>query len=89
MLGVSPVLLESYSTAAERISALALGDRSLPPAGEIYRVRQDESQDRHVPGLPLGTVGGILIDTTLPLDGEYQFRDAFPHESRDDARPRA
>jgi len=68
------VLLESYLTAAERISALALGDRSLPPAGEIYRVRQDESQDRHVPGLPLGTVGGILIDTTLPLDGEYQFR---------------
>ena len=74
VLGVSPVLLESYLTAAERISALALGDRSLPPAGEIYRVRQDESQDRHVPGLPLGTVGGILIDTTLPLDGEYQFR---------------
>jgi mono/diheme cytochrome c family protein len=74
VLGVSPVLLESYLTAAERISALALGDRSLPPAGEIYRVRQDESQDRHIPGLPLGTVGGTLIDTTLPLDGEYQFR---------------
>jgi hypothetical protein len=37
-------------------------------------VRQDESQDRHIPGLPLGTVGGILIDTTLPLAGEYQFR---------------
>jgi hypothetical protein len=74
VLGVSPVLLESYLTAAERISALALGDRSLPPAGEIYRVRQDESQDRHIPGLPLGTVGGLLIETTLPLDGEYQFR---------------
>jgi len=74
VLGVSPVLLESYLTAAERISALALGDRDIPPAGEIYRVKQDESQDRHIPGLPLGTVGGILIDRTLPLDGEYQFR---------------
>ena len=74
VLGVSPVLLESYLTAAERVSALALGDRGIPPAGEVYRVRQDESQDRHIPGLPLGTVGGILIDTTLPLDGEYQFR---------------
>ena len=74
VLGVSPVLLESYLTAAERITALALGDREIPPAGEIYRVRQDESQDRHIPGLPLGTVGGLLIDTTLPLDGEYQFR---------------
>ncbi|HEX5108726.1 MAG TPA: DUF1587 domain-containing protein, partial [Vicinamibacterales bacterium] len=74
VLGVSPLLLESYLTAAERVSALALGARDIPPAGEIYRVRQDESQDRHVPGLPLGTVGGILIDRTLPLDGEYQFR---------------
>ena len=74
VLGVSPVLLESYLTAAERVSALALGDRDIPPAGEIYRVKQDESQDRHVPGLPLGTVGGILINRTLPLDGEYQFR---------------
>ena len=74
VLGVSPVLLESYLTAAERISALALGDPSTPPAGELFRVRQDESQDRHVPGLPLGTVGGLLIERTLPLDGEYQFQ---------------
>ena len=74
VLGVSPVLLESYLTAAERVSALALGDRDIPPAGEIYRVKQDESQDRHIPGLPIGTVGGLLINRTLPLDGEYQFR---------------
>ena len=74
VLGVSPVLLESYLTAAERVSALALGDRDIPPAGEIYRVKQDESQDRHIPGLPIGTVGGILITRTLPLDGDYQFR---------------
>ena len=59
MLGVSPVLLESYLTAAERISALALGDPKTPPIGELFRVRQDESQDRHIEGLPLGTVGGI------------------------------
>jgi hypothetical protein len=74
VLGVSPVLLESYLTAAERVSALALGDPSTPPAGELFRVRQDQSQDRHVPGLPLGTVGGLLIERTLPLDGEYQFQ---------------
>ena len=42
--------------------------------GELFRVRQDESQDRHIDGLPLGTVGGLLIQTTLPLDGEYQFQ---------------
>ena len=74
VLGVSPVLLESYLTAAERITALALGDRDIPPAGEVYRVKQDESQDRHIPGLPIGTVGGLVIERTLPLDGEYQFR---------------
>ncbi|HVQ15819.1 MAG TPA: DUF1592 domain-containing protein, partial [Vicinamibacterales bacterium] len=74
VLGLSPVLLESYLTAAERISALAIGDPKTPPMGELFRVRQDESQDRHIDGLPLGTVGGLLIDTTLPLDGEYQFQ---------------
>jgi hypothetical protein len=74
VLGVSPVLLESYLSAAERISALALGDPRTPPIGELFRVRQDESQDRHIEGLPLGTIGGLQIQTTLPLDGEYQFQ---------------
>jgi hypothetical protein len=74
VLGVSPVLLESYLDAAERISALAIGDPNTPPTGELFRVRQDASQDRHIEGLPLGTVGGILIHRTLPLDGEYQFQ---------------
>ena len=74
VLGLSPVLLESYLTAAERISALAIGDPKTPPMGELFRVRQDASQDRHIEGLPLGTVGGLLIHTTLPLDGEYQFQ---------------
>jgi mono/diheme cytochrome c family protein len=74
VLGLSPVLLESYLTAAERISALAIGDLTAPPMGELFRVRQDASQDRHVEGLPVGTVGGLLIRTTLPLDGEYQFQ---------------
>ena len=71
VLGVSPVLLESYLSAGERISALALGDLKTPPMGEVYRVRQDASQNRHVEGLPLGTVGGVLVTPTLPLDGEY------------------
>ena len=60
VLGLSPVLLESYLTAGERISALAVGDLKTPPMGELFRVRQDESQDRHIDGLPLGTVGGLL-----------------------------
>jgi mono/diheme cytochrome c family protein len=74
VLGVSPVLLESYLSAAERVSALALGDPKTPPIGELFRVRQDESQDRHIEGLPVGTMGGIQLNVTLPLDGEYQFQ---------------
>jgi mono/diheme cytochrome c family protein len=74
VLGLSPVLLESYLSAAGRISALAIGDPRTPPMGEVYRVRQDASQSRHVEGLPLGTVGGFVIRRNIPLDGEYEFR---------------
>jgi hypothetical protein len=74
VLGLSPVLLESYLSAAGRISALAIGDPKTPPMGEVYRVRQDASQNRHVEGLPLGTVGGFAIKRNIPLDGEYVFQ---------------
>jgi mono/diheme cytochrome c family protein len=72
-LGVSPVLLERYLAAAGKISSLAVGDPGIGPAGETFRIRQDASQDIHIEGLPLGTVGGILAKTTLPLDGTYDF----------------
>ena len=41
---------------------------------ETYRVRQDLSQNQHIEGLPLGTVGGLLVRHTFPLDGEYDFQ---------------
>ena len=34
---------------------------------------QDLSQNQHVEGLPLGTVGGLRVAHTFPLDAEYQF----------------
>jgi cytochrome c551/c552 len=71
VLGVSPVLLEAYVSAAGKISALAVGDPNIGVAGQTFRVRQDESQDVHIEGLPFGTIGGTLIKATLPLDGEY------------------
>ncbi len=72
-LSVSPVLLERYLTAADKIVSLAVGDPETGPYGQTFRIRQDASQDTHIEGLPLGTVGGILAKTTLPLDGEYTF----------------
>jgi mono/diheme cytochrome c family protein len=71
VLGVSPVLLERYLTAAGKISSLAVGDPETGPAGETFIVRQDASQDQHIDGLPIGTVGGMAARTTLPLDGDY------------------
>jgi mono/diheme cytochrome c family protein len=74
VLGVSPSLQERYLSAARTISALAVGDPDVAPGSETYVIRQDLSQDKHIEGLPLGTVGGILVRQTFPLDGEYIFQ---------------
>jgi hypothetical protein len=77
VLGLSPVLLERYLAAADRISALALADPDTQAGSDTYRARQDLSQDQHIEGLPFGTVGGMLIEHTFPLDAEYEFRPAI------------
>ncbi len=71
VLGVSPVLIERYLNAADEISALAVGDRDTSPGSESYHVRHDLSQDQHVEGLPLGTVGGTIVRHNFPLDATY------------------
>ena len=72
MLGTSPALLERYLVAADRVSALAVG-APVAPGSEVYRIRQDRSQDQHIEGLPLGSVGGLVVTHNFPLDGEYHF----------------
>jgi hypothetical protein len=70
----SPSLLERYLVAADKVSALAVGDPATVPAAEMYFTRGDQSQSQHQDGLPLGTVGGIGVRHHFPLDGEYQFQ---------------
>jgi mono/diheme cytochrome c family protein len=77
VLGVSPSLQERYLSAAEKISEAAIGDPAAGRITETYRVRQDLSQDQHIEGLPLGTVGGALVRHTFPLDGEYDLQVRF------------
>jgi hypothetical protein len=72
VLGMSPVLLERFMEAANKVGALAIGDPDIGLAAQVFHIRQDASQDVHVEGLPIGTVGGILAKVTLPLDAEYQ-----------------
>ena len=74
VLGVSPSLQERYLTAASTISALAVGDTRMRPGGETYRVAQDLSQDQHIDGLPLGTLGGTRVRHIFPVDGEYDIQ---------------
>jgi hypothetical protein len=72
--GSSPALLQAYLAAARRISAVAVGDPRIGVGSAVYTARQDLSQDVHLDGLPLGTVGGMRATHTFALDGDYEFQ---------------
>ena len=72
--GSSPALQQAYLAAARRISAVAVGDSRIGVGSSTYTARQDLSQDVHLEGLPLGTVGGLSATHTFPLDAEYDFQ---------------
>jgi uncharacterized protein DUF1592/uncharacterized protein DUF1588/uncharacterized protein DUF1585/uncharacterized protein DUF1587/uncharacterized protein DUF1595/cytochrome c len=72
--GSSPALLQAYLAAARKISAFAVGDPRIATGSDTYSVRQDLSQDVHLEGLPLGTVGGMRVRHTFAVDGEYEFQ---------------
>ena len=73
-LRVSPALVERYTSAAVKVSRLAVGNLLLTASTATYRVPGDLTQSNHLDGLPLGTRGGTLIEHTFPLDAEYSFR---------------
>jgi len=77
LLDVSPSLLERYLTAADRVSALAVGDFSTAAGAQTFSARGDQSQNIDREGMPLGTVGGLRANFTFPLSGEYEFRVAL------------
>jgi Protein of unknown function (DUF1592)/Protein of unknown function (DUF1588)/Protein of unknown function (DUF1585)/Protein of unknown function (DUF1587)/Protein of unknown function (DUF1595)/Planctomycete cytochrome C len=74
VLGLSPALQERYLSAALKVAALAVGDPEVSAGSDTYRVPQDLSQDQHIEGMPLGTIGGTKIQHNFPLDGEYVFQ---------------
>jgi hypothetical protein len=53
---------------------MAVGDPRVNADGATYRIKQDVSQDQHIEGLPIGTVGGTQVRHNFPLDGEYVFQ---------------
>jgi mono/diheme cytochrome c family protein len=69
-LQVSPSFIEQYVIAARLVAVKAMGRADARPGGWTFRAGPG-SQLTHVPGLPLGTRGGILANADLPSDGEY------------------
>jgi hypothetical protein len=77
VLGVNATLMEQYVSAAGKVSSLAVGDPDVSPAAEVFTIPQDASQDRHVEGLPLGTIGGVLATPTIQVGGDYELSAKF------------
>ncbi len=72
LLFVSSTQLEQYLSAAQKLSSVAVGDRTLPPIVDTYRMSDQFNQEFQAEGAPFGTRGGAVIRTYLPLDGEYR-----------------
>ncbi len=74
MLTVSPVLLERYLSAANKVSRLAVGDTSSALGSAFYSVSQLHTQDDQMSEhLPFGSRGGAAVQHYFPADGEYVF----------------
>jgi mono/diheme cytochrome c family protein len=71
-LKTSPLLLEGYVNAAERVSAMAVGDPQVRPGTTEHSISHEFSQNGYIAGLPLGTIGGTVIHHVFPADAEYK-----------------
>ena len=71
-LKTSPLLLEGYVNAAQRVSAMAVGDPDVRPGTTEHSISREFSQNGYIDGLPLGTVGGTVVHHVFPADAEYK-----------------
>jgi mono/diheme cytochrome c family protein len=71
-LKTSPLLLDRYVAAAQRISTLAIGNPKEIPGTTEYSISREFSQNSYIEGLPLGTRGGTVVRHIFPADGEYK-----------------
>jgi mono/diheme cytochrome c family protein len=91
VLTISPLLMEKYLTAAERLATRALGLEKLPkPVETSYSIKALLSGSPQVGGM--GTirrvdVGTIEVTHRFDFDGEYNLRVGMPGERGPDAQP--
>jgi mono/diheme cytochrome c family protein len=70
---LSPTLLNRYISAAQKISRLAVGSAQ-GLENQIFQNPPDLTQEDRLPGMPLGTRGGLQSPYTFPQDGEYEIQ---------------
>ena len=74
---LSPALLDRYIDAARKISRLAVGTAAGSAnslVGETFNAAPDLTQEDQLPGMPIGTRGGMMTRFTFPRDGEYDIQ---------------
>ena len=71
---LSPTLLNRYIGAAQKISRLAVGSTDNSVRGTTINVPPDLTQEDQLPGMPIGTRGGVSTHYTFPQDGEYDIQ---------------
>src|SRR5262252_1731146 len=75
VLSVSPALLENYLSAARTVSRLAIGDPTLHPVIDSFKISKAVVQDDRLgDDLPFGSQGGALIRYYFPVDAEYTIK---------------
>jgi hypothetical protein len=72
--GLSPMLLERYLAAAQKIGRLAVGTPVRSAGAETVILPPDLTQEAHFDGQPFGTRAGAIVRYTFPADGEYEFQ---------------
>src|SRR4051794_7077642 len=71
---LSATLLDRYISAAQKISQLAIGSTQSSLQSDTIRLPADLTQEDHLPGLPIGTRGGVSTPYLFAQDGEYDIQ---------------
>src|SRR5664279_2895819 len=85
VLSLSPTLLDSYLSAARKISRLAVGDPTMKPVEEAFEPRRETGGQRPVSSRlewgsddrPFNSAGGVSVRHYFPLDADYVLRANF------------
>jgi hypothetical protein len=84
-LQVSPAFVDQYIAAARELAKQAVGDAEAPPLTTTYGKPENMvislspsaepgsgRQQHRLEGMPLGTRGGMTVEHTFPVDGDYE-----------------